>query len=62
MENLFVPGILVGILISAFIFFITFGMGSQDLKIEAVKHGAATWQVNERGVTTFTWKENAEQK
>jgi len=28
-----------------------------DLKIEAVKHGAAEWVSNVKGQTTFKWKE-----
>lgn len=29
-----------------------------DLKAEAVKHGAAEWVVDVNGNTTFKWKEN----
>jgi hypothetical protein len=47
---------LVGGLIGGLVGGIAANSQTHQIKIEAVKRGAAIWQVDENGVTTFTWK------
>jgi ABC-type methionine transport system permease subunit len=54
MEHFF--SMIFGCVIGALLGVVITSSQSHQIKKEAVKRGAAIWQVDENGTTTFTWK------